>query len=272
MVDELMNFHTKHGLVDCVHKMFVKMPKQVLPSWISIKFPLDMTSIRRTFYGTNIFPFDPGIAAGCDKMYVRNVYSRCIISEALRIFSQIRKTNVRPDLVEWTARIKACDMLLELVKIAMVDIVSGFGQLLVMAYDSDLLFENGKVDEAISIWEQLPTKDCVVDSTTYGVSIFGLCTKRYLSKALQILKEIEYGGSDLDIFAYSSMISSLYKKERLDDAASVVREMDKHGCKLDSRVCNALFDGFLQAYRFEGAVKLFKEISIKGKAGRRVET
>ena len=56
------------------------------------------------------------------------------------------------------------------------------------------LFENRKVDEAISIWELLPEKGCCTDSTTYGILIHGLCKNGYLNKALSSLKEAENGG------------------------------------------------------------------------------
>ncbi|KAL6337448.1 hypothetical protein AAG906_036762 [Vitis piasezkii] len=85
------------------------------------------------------------------------------------------------------------------------------------------LFENRKVDEAISIWELLPEKGCCTDSTTYGILIHGLCKNGYLNKALSSLKEAENGG-----FGYT-----------------------KSSC------CNAVINGFVRASKLEYAIRFF---------------
>ncbi|KAA8536892.1 hypothetical protein F0562_029370 [Nyssa sinensis] len=106
------------------------------------------------------------------------------------------------------------------------------------------LFENAKVDEAISIWKLLPEKGCVGDSITYSVLIHGLCKNGYLNRVLWVLNEAEDKGDRLDISAYSSMINGLCREGQLDEVITMLDRMAKRGCKPNAHVCNTLINDY----------------------------
>ncbi|KAL2957927.1 hypothetical protein AAZX31_18G178500 [Glycine max] len=108
------------------------------------------------------------------------------------------------------------------------------------------LFENGKVDKAMVLWDGLTE----ADSATYGVVIHGLCRNGYVNRALQVLEEAEHRGGGVDEFAYLSLINALCKEGRLDEAGGVVK----------LRISVA----FVKHFKLDSAVKVFREMSSKG--------
>nr|UPT48743.1 pentatricopeptide repeat protein AaPPR722 [Agave angustifolia] len=83
------------------------------------------------------------------------------------------------------------------------------------------LFQNGKVDETLSVWTILGKDDtCCPDSLTM---VLGLRENGFIAKASQVLKESqENGENNFDVFAYSSMINDLCKNGRLDEAMKIM--------------------------------------------------
>ncbi|KAJ9694905.1 hypothetical protein PVL29_010398 [Vitis rotundifolia] len=184
--------------------------------------------------------------------YITLIHELCgsgNLDGAIRVYKGMFKGGVSPDVVVHNTmlnrefrvgRIKEC---LELWK--------------VMGNDGCWLFENRKVDEAISIRELLPEKGCCTDSTTYGILIHGLCKNGCSNKALSSLEEAENGGPDSDTFACSSMISGLGREGRLDGVVGILDRMTKHGCRPNPHVSNAVINGFVRASKLEYAIRFF---------------
>uniref|UniRef100_A0A0R0FDR5 Pentacotripeptide-repeat region of PRORP domain-containing protein n=1 Tax=Glycine max TaxID=3847 RepID=A0A0R0FDR5_SOYBN len=135
------------------------------------------------------------------------------------------------------------------------------------------LFENGKVDKAMVLWDGLTE----ADSATYGVVIHGLCRNGYVNRALQVLEEAEHRGGGVDEFAYLSLINALCKEGRLDEAGGVFvkhfkldsavkafREMSSKGCWPTVVSYNILINGLLRAGRFREAYDCVNEMLEKG--------
>jgi pentatricopeptide repeat protein len=112
-------------------------------------------------------------------------------------------------------------------------LIKGFsGTRNVVSYNTmiGVLFYNGKMDKAISIWEELEEDNtCFPDSVTYAVVIRGLCENGLTSKALGIMKDAQIDGwAKLDVFAYSSIIKGLCKDGRLKEALFLFEQMEKN--------------------------------------------
>ncbi|RZB52786.1 Pentatricopeptide repeat-containing protein [Glycine soja] len=121
------------------------------------------------------------------------------------------------------------------------------------------LFENGKVDKAMVLWDGLTE----ADSATYGVVIHGLCRNGYVNRALQVLEEAEHRGGGVDEFAYLSLINALCKEGRLDeaveDALQLYSTMRQKNC-VNLVTHNTIMEGFYKDGNCKMASKIWAHI------------
>ncbi|KAJ4979879.1 hypothetical protein NE237_010659 [Protea cynaroides] len=83
-----------------------------------------------------------------------------------------------------------------------------------------VLFENQKVDEAISIWESLPASSCIPEVNVWSFDV----------------------------------VASILEQGRLDEAVCIIDRMFEHGCKPNSETYNALINGCTQEMFDNGCI------------------
>ncbi|KAI3882087.1 hypothetical protein MKW92_039794 [Papaver armeniacum] len=115
------------------------------------------------------------------------------------------------------------------------------------------LFEKRKVGEAISIWERLPEDGCVPDSCTYH----GLRENGYLSKAIQVLKEAEDGGGNLDILPSLNRLGCVVGCK---PNSIMYNELKANGCPPTAATYNTLVNGLCRAEKIVDASAILKEM------------
>ncbi|KAK8651872.1 hypothetical protein V6N13_141449 [Hibiscus sabdariffa] len=159
---------------------------------------------------------------------------------------------------------------------------------------------NGRLDDAWSLFDEMPRKGLKPDKLTfgalinglcmglnikeafklkedmckiynvpsstfiYGVMIKGLCRIGELTLAFRLKDELITKKLKLNSAIYNSLISGLFKAGRQDDAFGVIQEMDSYGIKPDTTTYNIMIDEFGKVKDFESAYRVLKEMPDKG--------
>ncbi|XP_010477848.1 PREDICTED: putative pentatricopeptide repeat-containing protein At1g26500 [Camelina sativa] len=133
------------------------------------------------------------------------------------------------------------------------------------------LCNNGRIDLALNVLEEMRERGVQVDNLTLGDIIYGLLVKRRVAEAYKIVEGIE----NLDISIYHALIKGNVKIKRASEATEVFRKMIERGCEPIMHTYLMLLQGHMGRRGRKGPDPLvnFDTIFVGGmiKAGKQLE-
>ncbi|XP_010460302.1 PREDICTED: putative pentatricopeptide repeat-containing protein At1g26500 [Camelina sativa] len=133
------------------------------------------------------------------------------------------------------------------------------------------LCNNGRIDLALKVLEEMRERGVQVDNLTWGEIIYGLLVKRRVAEAYKMVEGIE----NPDISIYHALIKGNVKIKRASEATDVFRKMIQRGCEPIMHTYLMLLQGHLGRRGRKGPDPLvnFDTIFVGGmiKAEKRLE-
>ncbi|KAG9445690.1 hypothetical protein H6P81_011818 [Aristolochia fimbriata] len=124
----------------------------------------------------------------------------------------------------------------------------------VITYNTILrcLFNLGRFDQAISFWKDELRKDRL----TYGSLIRGFCQNDSMEEAVGLLKETGRKNIKIGVGIFSVVIQGLCRKKKLDLAIQVLDMMISRRCKPDKTIYASIIDSLAASGLNDEAVEL----------------
>ncbi|XP_077249987.1 pentatricopeptide repeat-containing protein At4g39530-like [Tasmannia lanceolata] len=181
--------------------------------------------------------------------------------EALVIFSRFRKsTNENPNEFILASVLRACTQLRAVNRAAQVHnlvIKVGFGlDVYVGTALVDFYSKSGHVDEARSVFDELPVKNAV----TWTTIITGYSQSGRSEISLKLFKQMDV---QPDRYVLSSVISSCSMLEFLDGGKQIHGYVLRNGTEMDVSVNNVLIDFYSKCRRVRIARRLFDHMVVR---------
>ncbi|XP_021843337.2 putative pentatricopeptide repeat-containing protein At5g06400, mitochondrial [Spinacia oleracea] len=126
------------------------------------------------------------------------------------------------------------------------------------------LFKRGKVEEALSLANEVKEERSILDRYIYGSLIHGLLQTGQLEQAVSKIESMKQSGVLPTVHVYTSLISHFCREKQMCKALDMFNTMWKDGCYPNVVTYTALLHGFITVQKFEDARKLFMRMRLKG--------
>lgn len=123
---------------------------------------------------------------------------------------------------------------------------------------------NGKVKDALIVWEELKSSGHEPDAFTYRIIIQGCCKCYMMNDATKIFSEMQHNGFRPDTIVYNSMLDGFLKSRKLMEACQLFEKMVDDGVRASCWTYNILIDGLFKNRRGQAAYELFRDLKKKG--------
>lgn len=123
---------------------------------------------------------------------------------------------------------------------------------------------NGKVNDALVVWEELKSSGHEPDDFTYRIIIQGCCKCYRMNDAVKIFSEMQYNGFRPDTVVYNSMLDGFLKSRKVMEACQLFEKMVDDGVRASCCTYNILIDGLFKNRRGQAAYALFGDLKKKG--------
>ncbi|KAJ0536363.1 putative tetratricopeptide-like helical domain superfamily [Helianthus annuus] len=124
---------------------------------------------------------------------------------------------------------------------------------------------NGKVNDALIVWEELKSSGHEPDEFTYRIIIQGCCKCYRINDATKIFSEMQHNGFRPDTIVYNSVLDGFLKSRKLTEACQLFEKMVDDGVRASSCTYNILIDGLFKNRRAQAAYALFGDLKKKGR-------
>ncbi|XP_050384461.1 pentatricopeptide repeat-containing protein At4g01570 [Argentina anserina] len=122
----------------------------------------------------------------------------------------------------------------------------------------------GKVDDAVTVWEELKCSGHEPDGITYRILIQGCCRCYRIEEATKIFSDMQNNGYNPDTVVYNSLIDGLFKARKVNEGCQMFERMVQYGVRSSTWTYNILIDGLFRNARAEAAYTLFCDLKKKG--------
>ncbi|KAB2627607.1 pentatricopeptide repeat-containing protein [Pyrus ussuriensis x Pyrus communis] len=122
----------------------------------------------------------------------------------------------------------------------------------------------GKVNDALTIWEELKAPATSPDAITYRILIQGCCRCYRIDDATKIFSEMQLNGYIPGTIVYNSLLDGLFKARKVNDGCQLFEKMVQNGVRASTWTYNILIDGLFRNGRAEAAYTLFCDLKKKG--------
>nr|XP_043637051.1 pentatricopeptide repeat-containing protein At4g01570 [Erigeron canadensis] len=123
---------------------------------------------------------------------------------------------------------------------------------------------NGKVNDALIVWEELKSSGHEPDPFTYRIIIQGCCKCYRMNDGVKIFGEMQHNGFQPDTIVYNSMLDGFLKSRKLMEACELFEKMVDDGVRASCCTYNILINGLFINRRAQAAYALFGDLKKKG--------
>lgn len=123
---------------------------------------------------------------------------------------------------------------------------------------------DGKVKEAIAVYEELKVSGHEPDGSTYRIIIQGCCKSYRSDDAVRIFGEMRYNGLQPNTVIYNSIIDCLFKVRRVTEACHLYEKMIQEGMRASCWTHNIVIDGLFKNGKPVAAYTIFCDLKKKG--------
>ncbi|KAL0321455.1 UNVERIFIED_CONTAM: Pentatricopeptide repeat-containing protein [Sesamum radiatum] len=99
---------------------------------------------------------------------------------------------------------------------------------------------------------------------TFNLMIKALCKSGWVSRAVDLFREMPILKCDPDVFTYCTLMDGLCKDNRIEDAVALLDEMQIEGCSPTPATYNVLINGLCKKGDLARAAKLLDNMFLKG--------
>ncbi|XP_050386326.1 pentatricopeptide repeat-containing protein At4g20740 [Argentina anserina] len=128
----------------------------------------------------------------------------------------------------------------------------------------DALVRAGRLDLAMSVYDDFRGDGMVEESVTYMILIKGMCKLGRVEEMLELLERMRVNLCKPDVFAYTAMIKVLVSEGRLDGCLKVWEQMRRDRVEADAMAYVTMVTGLCKGGRVDKGFELFREMKDKG--------
>jgi pentatricopeptide repeat protein len=189
------------------------------------------------------------------------------VDDALRTYGEMISSGHVPDkeLIEtYIGCLSEMGRILEARKC--IDSLQKFGYTIPLSYSLFIraLCRARKVEEALTLIEEVGTDKPSVEKLTYGSIIHGLLQKGKLEEALTKVNAMKQEGITPTIHVYTSLIVHFFKEKQVEKAIETYEEMQQSGYEPNIVTYSALIRGYMNVGRHNDAWNVFYRMKFKG--------
>eukprot|EP00210_Caulerpa_lentillifera_P003704 g3537.t1 len=156
------------------------------------------------------------------------------VQQVFSIFDEMQKMRIRPNVITYTSLISACSI-------------------------------GNNAVRALEVFQQMKESGIEINVITYTTLMGCLQKAGKWEEALILFKEMEINGIAPDLRAFNALISALGKAGSWEKAWSVFQAMDRLGIKPDTISFNSLINACEKSGEYERAQEVFKKMLLKSK-------
>eukprot|EP00276_Gloeochaete_wittrockiana_P016722 CAMPEP_0184345096 /NCGR_PEP_ID=MMETSP1089-20130417/13544_1 /TAXON_ID=38269 ORGANISM="Gloeochaete wittrockiana, Strain SAG46.84" /NCGR_SAMPLE_ID=MMETSP1089 /ASSEMBLY_ACC=CAM_ASM_000445 /LENGTH=860 /DNA_ID=CAMNT_0026675263 /DNA_START=1 /DNA_END=2580 /DNA_ORIENTATION=+ len=192
------------------------------------------------------------------------------LSEASRMFDEMKGAGVNPSIHTYTALLDACVRgramskasglfreLLENNDPSLQPNLVTFNTYLLGLCRSDTIME---LDKAFVTLEEMRRRGVHPDTCTYNTLLLGCVRVGDIGRAADTFASMKVAGISVDLYTYNTLITGYCNARDMDLALQVLAHMEEEGIEADLCTYNALLYGFVTSGQMDTAYKLFQFI------------
>ncbi|EHA8592393.1 pentatricopeptide repeat-containing protein, mitochondrial [Cocos nucifera] len=191
------------------------------------------------------------------------------ISEVLRLYHEMKQSNVEPNIPCYTTVIDAlvaANRPVEAEEVFREMIDSGVEPdnaaytIMVKLYSCYLK----RFDSAYEVIRWMVRRGCDPDVVTYSTLITGLCRAGRVTEAWAVLDQMLERNCTPNAHCYSPILQAYCSEGKIDAAKRLMESMRNMGCSVDAVTYNILINGLCKIGKFEEVESLLKDSVSKG--------
>uniref|UniRef100_A0A7N0VEV0 Pentatricopeptide repeat-containing protein n=1 Tax=Kalanchoe fedtschenkoi TaxID=63787 RepID=A0A7N0VEV0_KALFE len=124
---------------------------------------------------------------------------------------------------------------------------------------------DGKIKDAISVFEELKVSGHEPDAVTYRIIIQGCCRCYRSDDAIRLFGDMQYNGLLPTTVIYNSVLDCLFKVRRVSDACQLYERMVQDGVRASCWTHNIVIDGLFKNGKPVAAYTIFCDLKKKGR-------
>nr|POE99736.1 pentatricopeptide repeat-containing protein [Quercus suber] len=124
----------------------------------------------------------------------------------------------------------------------------------------------GRIEDACGLVKFVRGHGCVPNVVVYSTLLDGVCRCGSMERALELLGEIERGGGNCspNVVTYTSVIQSFCEKGQTKEALEILDRMEAFGCAPNRVTVSSLINGFCMEGHVEKAYKAIDKVVAGG--------
>lgn len=128
----------------------------------------------------------------------------------------------------------------------------------------DKLLQDGKLDLALSLFQDMIRIGCKQNVLLYNNLIYGLCNSDRVEESYELLEEMEQSGFEPTHFTYNSIFGCLCRRQDILGALNLVRKMRAHGHEPWTKHCTFLIKALCKNGKVGDACKFLSDMVQEG--------
>ncbi|KAK1397306.1 putative pentatricopeptide repeat-containing protein, mitochondrial [Heracleum sosnowskyi] len=140
----------------------------------------------------------------------------------------------------------------------------GFTVPLAFSFYFRALSRAGRLEEALTILDEVGREHQTLYQYTYGSLVHGLLRKGRLEDALSKIESMKQIGIHPTVHVYTSLIVYFFREEQIEKALEMVQKMKDEGCEPTVVTYSALIRGYMTAGKVVEAWSVFRRMKLKG--------
>ncbi|RZC80962.1 hypothetical protein C5167_043532, partial [Papaver somniferum] len=124
----------------------------------------------------------------------------------------------------------------------------------------DGLCKNGKIEEAIELFESMEGIGALANIEMYTILIHGLCRADQLEDARKMFHEIPEKGLVPNVVTYNTMMSGLFHRKMSLKVDKLIIEMEEKCCLPTARTYDTIIKGFFKGKETEKALQFLRKM------------
>ncbi|XP_020233123.1 putative pentatricopeptide repeat-containing protein At5g06400, mitochondrial [Cajanus cajan] len=189
------------------------------------------------------------------------------VDDALKIYGEMISAGYAPDkeLIE-TYLGCLCQVGRVLEARRCTDTLQNLGYTVPLSYSLFVraLCRAGRVEEALTLLEEVGEEKSILDQLTCGSIVHGLLRKGRLEEALAKVDVMKHKGVAPTIHVYTSLIVHFFKEKQVEKAIETFKEMQHSGYEPTIVTYSALVRGYMNVGRPIDAWNIFYRMKVKG--------
>lgn len=189
------------------------------------------------------------------------------VDEAIKIFYEMMHAGFMPDkeTVEiYLSSLCESRKLLDARRCVKYLVKRGFTKQLGYSLLVKSLCRAGKVEEGLSLVDEMEHLGCSADQFIYGTLVHALLRKGRLDEALDKVEEMKRAGIAQSTHIHTSLIVHFCKEKQIGKATEILMTMREDGCEPTVVTYSAMIRGYMNVGMVADAWDVFRQMKIKG--------